>query len=117
MVGPEDGAVPGQVIKVVHDDGHEQVQHEEAAEEDKGDKEEVSDVAAAGLVRLEELEGGGVPLESPGVAGLPGTAGQHDVGPGLACRTSKHQRSDDGTLVSQDGIKSQHQAFLYLVLK
>ena len=87
VVSPEDGAVPGQVVEVVHDNSHEQVQHEEAAEEDEGDEEEVGDVAAAGLVRLEELEGGCVPLESPGVAGLAGTTGQHDVGPGLACRT------------------------------
>ena len=87
MMSPKDGAVPGEIVKVVHDDSHKQVEHEKAAEEDKGDKEEVGDVAAAGLVRLEELEGGCVPLESPGVAGLAGTTGQHDVGPGLACRT------------------------------
>ena len=88
-MGPEDGAVPGQVIKVVHDDGHEQVQHEEAAEEDEGDEEEVGDVAAASLARLEELPGGAVLLDGSGVTFLSGTACQHDVGPGLSCRTSE----------------------------
>ena len=45
----EDGGVPGQVIKVVHDDGHEQVEHEEAAEEDEGDKEHVGQLVSAQL--------------------------------------------------------------------
>ena len=85
VVSPQDGAVSRQVVKVVHDDGHEQVEHEEAAEEDEGDKEEVSDVAAAGLARIEELPCGGVPLEGPGVAGLASTTRQHDVGPRLSC--------------------------------
>ena len=45
----EDGGVPGQVVKVVHDDGHEQVEHEEAAEEDKGDEEHVGQLVSAQL--------------------------------------------------------------------
>ena len=45
-------AVSGEIIKIIHDDSHKQVEHEKAAEEDKGDKEEVSDVAATHLVRL-----------------------------------------------------------------
>ncbi len=38
MVSPQDGRVSGQVVEVVHDDGHEQVEHQEGAEEDEGDE-------------------------------------------------------------------------------
>ena len=89
MVGTQDRTVSGEVIKVVHDDGHEQVEHEEAAEEDEGDKEEVGDVAAAGLARFQELPSGAVLLDGPGITFLPGSACQHDVGPGLTRRTSE----------------------------
>ena len=44
MVGTQDGTVSGEVVEVVHDDGHEQVEHEEAAEEDEGDEEGVGEV-------------------------------------------------------------------------
>ena len=44
MVGAEDRGVPGQVVEVVHDDGHEEVEHDEAAEEDEGDEEGVGEV-------------------------------------------------------------------------
>ena len=87
-MGTQDRAVPGEVVKVVHDDGHEQVEHEEAAEEDEGDKEEVGDVAAAGLAGLQQFPRGAVLLDGSGVTFLSGTAGQHDVGPGLTSRTS-----------------------------
>ena len=38
MMRPQYWGVPGEVVKVVHDDSDEQVEHEEAAEEDEGDK-------------------------------------------------------------------------------
>jgi hypothetical protein len=44
VVGAEDGGIPRQVVKVVHDHGHEQVQHDEAAEEDEGDKVDVGHI-------------------------------------------------------------------------
>ncbi len=46
---------PGEIVEVVHDDGHEEIEHEEAAEEDEGDEEGEGDVGAAGLVRLQQL--------------------------------------------------------------
>ena len=55
MMSTKDGAVTSQIIKVIHDDCHEQVEHEEAAEEDKSDEEKVGDVAATGLSRLQKL--------------------------------------------------------------
>ena len=57
VVGAEDGGVPGQVVEVVHDDGHEQVEHQEAAEEDEGDEEGVGEVGAAGFARVQDLLG------------------------------------------------------------
>ena len=35
---------PGEVVKVVHDDGNKEVQHDESAEEDEGDKVDVRSV-------------------------------------------------------------------------
>jgi hypothetical protein len=55
VVGPEDGGVTGQVVKVVHDDRHKEVQHDEAAEEDEGDKVDVGHVRPAGLIRVQQL--------------------------------------------------------------
>ena len=47
VVRAEDGGVSGEVVKVVHDDGHEQVDHDEGAEEDEADKVEIGGVASA----------------------------------------------------------------------
>ena len=38
MVSAQNGRVTGEVIKVVHDDSNEQVQHEEGAKENEGHK-------------------------------------------------------------------------------
>ena len=62
MMGPEDGGVPREVVEVVHDDGHKQVQHDEGAEEDEGHEVDVRDVGAAGLVRVEQAARGLVAL-------------------------------------------------------
>ena len=51
-MGPEDGGVPREVIEVVHDDGHKQVQHDERAEEDEGHEVDVGHITAAGLIRV-----------------------------------------------------------------
>ena len=64
VMGPEDGGVPGEVVEVVHDDGHKQVEHDEGAEEDEGHEVDVGDVRAAGLVRVDEKACGLVPLVS-----------------------------------------------------
>ena len=44
VVGAEDGGVPRQVVEVVHDHRHEQVEHDEGAEEDEGDEVDVRSV-------------------------------------------------------------------------
>ena len=49
---------PCQVVKVVHDDGDKEVDHDEGAEEDEGDEVDVGDVRATGLVRVNQLTGG-----------------------------------------------------------
>ena len=89
MVGAEDGGVPGQVVEVVHDDGHEQVEHDEAAEEDEGDEVDVGDIRATGLVRIYQ-EASLVPLVSSLVTGPAGQTVQHDVGPGLPRGAPEH---------------------------
>ena len=92
MVGTQDRTVSGEVIKVVHNDSNEQVEHEKAAEEDECDKEEVGDVAAAGLARLQQFPRGAVLLDGPGITFLPGSACQHDVGPGFTRGTSEEKK-------------------------
>ena len=49
MVGAEDGPVAGEVVEVVHDDGHEQVEDEEAAHDEEADEVDVGDIIAAAL--------------------------------------------------------------------
>ena len=44
MVGAEDGAVARQVVEAVHDDGDDDVQHDERAEKDEGNEVEVGHV-------------------------------------------------------------------------
>ena len=88
MVGAEDGGVPGQVVEVVHDDGHEQVDHDEAAEENEGDEVEVGGVAATGLLWVEKFPCCLIPAVALLVTGPTSLAGQHDVRPGLSSGTS-----------------------------
>ena len=52
MVSAKDWRVPGQVIEVVHDDSHEQVEHKEGAKEDERDEVGVGHVGAASLQRV-----------------------------------------------------------------
>ena len=40
----KNGGISGKIIKVVHDDRHEQVEHQEGAQEDEGDEVDVSEV-------------------------------------------------------------------------
>ena len=44
MVGPQDRGVPGEVVKVVHDDSYEKVEDEEAADHEEADEVEVGHV-------------------------------------------------------------------------
>ena len=52
VVGAEDGPVAGEVVEVVHDDGHEQVEHEEGAENEEGDEVNVGEVSSTTLSGL-----------------------------------------------------------------
>ena len=95
MVGAQDGGVPGQVVEVVHDDGHEQVEHDEAAEEDEGDEVNVGDIRATGLVRVYQLSSL-VPLVSSLITGPAGQTVQHDVRPGLTSGAPEQGRGQRG---------------------
>ena len=44
MMSPQNGRISSKIIKVIHDNCHKQVKHEEGAQEDKGDKVSVSKV-------------------------------------------------------------------------
>ena len=100
-MGAEDGGVPGEVVEVVHDDGHEEVDHDEAAEEDEADEVEVGGVAAAALLGVEQLAGGVVARVALLVARPPALARQHDVRPRLARRAPAARR---GIIASRRGL-------------
>ena len=51
MVGPEDGPVPREVVEVVHDDGHEEIEHEEGAEHEEGDEVDIGKVGSTTLLQ------------------------------------------------------------------
>ncbi len=61
VVETKDGPVPGQVVKVVHDDGNKEVQHEEGADDEEADEVGVGKVCPAppwipGIIRLNREE-------------------------------------------------------------
>ena len=47
MVRTQDGPITGQIVEVVHDDGHEQVEDEEGTEDEESDEVNVGKVGAA----------------------------------------------------------------------
>ena len=51
MVGPEDGPVPREVVEVVHDDSHEEIEHEEGAEHEEGDEVDIGKVGSTTLLQ------------------------------------------------------------------
>ena len=81
MVGAEDGAVAREVVEAVHDDGDDNVQHDERAEENEADKVEVGHVGSALLVGVHHVAGRLVVLVGLEVADAARDAGHHDVGP------------------------------------
>ena len=83
MVGAQDGRVSSEVVEAVHDDGDDDVQHDEGAEEDEGHKVEIGHVGATRLVRLHSVSCRLVDLVSPLVTLPAGDARHHDVRPGL----------------------------------
>ena len=87
MVAPKNRTVSCQVIEIVHNNGHKQVDHDEATEEDETDKVKVGCVAATTLVRIEQFSGGGVASIRLFITGSSAFACQHDVRPGLPCCT------------------------------
>ena len=101
MVGSEDGGVPGEVVEAVHDDGDDDVEHDEGAEEDEGDEVGDGQVVAARL--LDGHAGGGVVRDGHGVAGTALHAGVHYLGPRLSRRSpgGKKEEGESAALASQ----------------
>ena len=56
VVGAKDGGVSGQVVEAVRDHSHHDVQHDEGAEEDEGDKVEIGDRVATALLWVSHVE-------------------------------------------------------------
>lgn len=77
VVSTQDRRVSRKVIEIVHDDGDEEVQHEERTEENEGDEVSVRDVRATASWFL---------FAGLHVAGTTLDAGQHDVRPSFAGR-------------------------------
>ena len=42
----QDGPVPSEIVKVVHDDGHKQVEDQEGAEDEETDEVDIGEVGA-----------------------------------------------------------------------
>ena len=49
MVRPKNGPIPGEVVKVVHDDGNEEVEHQEGTDDEEADEVDVGKVAPTAL--------------------------------------------------------------------
>ena len=49
VVSPQDGPVPSEVVKVVHDDGHKEVENEERGHHEEGGEVHVGDVTATAI--------------------------------------------------------------------
>ena len=96
MVGSEDGGVPGEVVEAVHDDGDDDVEHDEGAEEDEGDEVGDGEVVAARL--LDRDAGGGVVGDGRGVAGTALQARVHYLGPRLSRRRSGNKKEERESL-------------------
>ena len=103
----KNGAVAGQVIKTVHDDGDHDVQHDEAAQEYERHEVEVGDVGAASPIRIDGQSGGDVQFDCEFVANSATDAGHHNFGPSFSGGTSKedHESLGNGAKVgvSLDG--------------
>lgn len=83
VVGAKYGRVPRQVIEIVHDNGDEQIQHQERTEEDERDEIGVRYVRATAAILFAGFR----------VARTTLHAGQHYVRPCLASSTPNYYRS------------------------
>ena len=82
---PEDALVASQVLKVVHDDGDEQVEKQKHGQKDEGDEERDGEEAAAAAGRRD-----GRPRVALGV-----NASEHNLLPILAGGAAEKQQQTD----------------------
>ena len=88
----KNGGVTSEVVKTVGDDGNHNVQHNKRTQEDESDEVKVGDGRAAALLGISHVELsvlGVVPLVSFGITRTSIHGGHHNIGPGLARRTSE----------------------------
>ena len=47
--------VPCKIIKVIHDDSNEEIEHKKAAEKYEADEEEIGHIGSTGLIRIQHF--------------------------------------------------------------
>ena len=94
----QDGTVPGEIVKAIHDDSDDNVEHDEAAEKDEGDKVGVRYGRSTPLVGIDHFPRRLVVAVGSGVARPTRNAGHHDVWPGFTGGTSEEHEegAEDG---------------------
>lgn len=75
MMRSKNGGIASEVVKIIHNDSNEEIEHEEGGEEDEGDEVGVGCLASARRARSLALP--------------PRIAVQHHLLPVLTCRTPK----------------------------
>ena len=86
--------LPCEIVEAVHDDSDDDVEHNEWAEEDEGDKVEVGHGGAAGTVGVDQLAGRLVVLQGQLVTGPSRNASHHDVRPSFSSwAAEEHEES------------------------
>ena len=83
----KNGRVTCEVVKIIHDDGHEQVQHDERAEEDERYEVDIRHVWSTSLFWIQKSSSSFVPLIGIDIAWPTWQPIQHNVRPGFTSST------------------------------
>ena len=89
MVRTQNGRISREIIEAVHDDGHDDVQHDERTQEDERDEVKVGHIGAAFFVWIYQIAGRGVVHVSPYITFSVSDASHHYLRPRFSSRTSK----------------------------
>ena len=88
-MGSQNRRISGEVVKVIHDDSNEQVEHDEGAQEDEGYKVYVGDFRSTGLLWIYQLSSC-VPFICSFITRSSRQTCQHDFRPGFSGGTSEN---------------------------
>ena len=87
MMWSQNRTISGQIVKIVHNYSHEQVEHNKWTQKYKWDKIQVGHWRPTGLVKIVN-KSGFISFQSLGIAGSTGSGIKHDIWPGFSCGTS-----------------------------